>query len=31
MSEYRNSTIGDLLKTASLFAIKNEKNKHGKL
>jgi hypothetical protein len=27
MSEYHNSTVGDLLKTAALFAIKNEKNK----
>jgi hypothetical protein len=27
MSEYHNSSVGDLLKTAALFAIKNEKNK----
>jgi HD superfamily phosphodiesterase len=27
MAEYHNSTIGDLLKTAALFAVKHEKNK----
>jgi HD superfamily phosphodiesterase len=27
MVEYHNSTIGDLLKTAALFAVKHEKNK----
>jgi hypothetical protein len=27
MAEYHNSTLGDLLKMANLFAIKNEKNK----
>ena len=27
MAEYHNSTLGDILKTANLFAIKNEKNK----
>lgn len=27
MAEYHNSTVGDMLKTASLFAIKHEKNK----
>jgi hypothetical protein len=26
MAEYHNSTLGDLLKTGNLFAIKNEKN-----
>lgn len=28
MAEYHNTTIGDILKMASLFAIKNEKRKH---
>ena len=27
MAEYHNSTVGDLLKTAALFAVKNEKIK----
>jgi hypothetical protein len=27
MAEYHNSTVGDLLKTAALFAVKNEKNR----
>lgn len=29
MAEYHNSTLGDILKAASLFAIKNEKKKNG--
>lgn len=29
MAEYHNSTLGDLLKSAALFAIKNEKRKNG--
>ncbi len=29
MAEYHNSPLGDLLKAASLFAIKNEKRKNG--
>ncbi len=29
MAEYHNSTLGDILKTASLFAIKSEKRKNG--
>ena len=29
MAEYHNSTLGDILKAASLFAIKNEKRKNG--
>lgn len=28
MAEYHNSTIGDILKSASIFAIKNEKKKY---
>ena len=27
MAEYHNSMLGDLLKTATIFAIKHEKNK----
>ncbi len=27
MAEYHNSMLGDLLKTAAIFAIKHEKNK----
>jgi hypothetical protein len=29
MAEYHNSMLGDILKSASLFAIKNEKRKNG--